>query len=149
MKTYYLAHPFSQRKSIRQFELYLETNYNINLDNPFYDNTQRNDMDKLDGMKEGSKEQREYFKNRDTTTLVGDDLTMIRKSDGIVAFVTITGLGTPMEIFFAAYILHIPVYIITSQYAYHPWIKKFATKIFSSWSEFELWIKKEHGERVE
>lgn len=149
MTTYYLAHPFSQRIALRCFEFYLEERYNINLHNPFYDNKQRNDMEKLDAMKEGSKEQREYFKTRDTTNLVDDDLTMIRKSDGIVAFVLVKSLGTPMEIFFAAYILRIPVYIVTDKYAYHPWIKKFATKIFSSKKEFEKWVKEEHGERIQ
>jgi nucleoside 2-deoxyribosyltransferase len=149
MKTFYLAHPFNQRKKIRDFELYLEANYNISLDNPFYDNTQRNDMQKLDAMGEGSKEQIEYFKTRDTTNLVEDDLRMIRKSDGLVAFLGEKRMiGTPMEIMYAARILRIPVYVITADYAYHPWIKKFATKIFCNAREFERWILSEFGERI-
>jgi hypothetical protein len=41
MKTLYLAHNFESRKTIRKWELKMEGRYNINLDNPFYDNPER------------------------------------------------------------------------------------------------------------
>lgn len=143
----YLAHNFELRKGIRKWELQIEGKYNINLTNPFYDGSQRSDMEKLDKMRDGSKEQREYFKTRDTTDLVERDLTKIRKSDGIVAFANVTRVGTPMEIFFAARILRIPVYIITKKYPFHPWIKKHATEIFRNRHDFELYVKKKFGVR--
>lgn len=146
-KILYLAHNFEQRKRIRKWELQVEGKYNINLDNPFYDNKQRTDMIKLDDMVEDSKEQREYFKKRDTTNLVEQDLEKIRKSDGLVAIANSVRIGTPMEIFYAARILRIPVYIITIKYPYHPWIKKHATEIFESRIKFEEFVKKEFGLR--
>ncbi len=147
MKILYLAHNFELRKGIRKWELKIEHKYNIKLDNPFYDAAQRTEMAILDTMVEGSKEQREYFKNRDTTSLVEDDLEKIRKSDGLVAFANQTRIGTPMEIFFAARILRIPVYIITKTYPYHPWIKKHATRVFKNRVEFERFVKENFGPR--
>lgn len=147
MKTLYLAHNFEIRKKIRKWELRIESKYNLNLDNPFYDTDQRTDMLELDQMKDGSKEQREYFKNRDTEELVDRDLEKIRKSDGLVAMANVTRIGTPMEIFFAARILHIPVFIITQKYIYHPWIKKYATKIFPHRRAFEEFVKDKYGLR--
>lgn len=152
MKTFYLAHSFTTRKTTRKWELKIESKYNINLDNPFYDTCQRTDMKELDKMKEGSKEQKEYFKQRDTTELVDRDLEKIRKSDGLAAFLKLNTtksslIGTPMEIFFAARILKIPVYVVTKKFVYHPWIKKFATQTFITKKDFEEYIKKEFGLR--
>lgn len=141
----YIAHHFAHRKLIRRWELKLESKYNLDLDNPFYDTEQRNDIIELDKMKEGSKEQVEYFKIRDTEALVDRDLTKIRKSDGLLAYIKSKSLGTPMEIFFAARILQIPVYVITHNYQYHPWIKKFATHIFPNRRAFEKFVKKNYG----
>jgi len=146
MKTFYLDHNFYDRKRFRKWELRIEAKYNINFDNPFYDND-RNDIRILDKLKDRSKEQKEYFKKRNTTEIVEDDLDMIRKSDGIITVLDSPSFGTSMEIFFAARILRIPVYIITKRFSYHPWIRKFATRIFSTRTEFELFIKKEFGLR--
>lgn len=148
MVKFYLAHHFGNRRLMRKWELRIEGKYNIILDNPFYDNEQRTEMLELDKMKDGSKEQMEYFKTRNTTKLVGDDLEKIRKSDGLLAYIAEKSLGTPMEIFFAARILQIPVYIITRKFAFHPWIKKFATKIFNNRAEFETFVSKEYGLRL-
>ncbi len=150
MKTFYLAHNFYDRKRFRKWELRIEAKYSINLDNPFYDND-RNDIRALDKFKDRSKEQKEYFKKRNTTEMiqkiVEGDLDMIRKSDGIITVLDSPSFGTPMEIFFAARVLKIPVYIITKKFAYHPWIRKFATRIFRTRIEFESFIKKEFGLR--
>lgn len=144
----YLAHNFETRKSIRKWELKIEGKYNINLDNPFYDND-RNDIKSLDKLRDSSIEQREFFKLRNTyemcNKIVDGDLEMIRKSDGILTILKSPSFGTPMEIFFASRILKIPVYVITNKYANHPWIKKFATKVFSSRKEFENWLLKYIG----
>lgn len=148
MKTLYLAHNFELRKTIRKWELRLEGKYDLNLDNPFYDNINRyKDMKVLDNYKDGGYEQKMYLKTRDFNSIVEDDLEKIRKSDGIVALANQTRIGTPMEIFFAARVLHIPVYVITKRYAFHPWIKKFATRVFSNRAEFERFVATEYGMR--
>lgn len=151
MKSFYIAHNFHTRKSVRKWQLKIESKYNINLDNPFYGNPKRTGlMQMIDGFKEGSKDQKEFLSNyykESNKQIVNDDLTMIRKSDGLVAVVNDTRIGTPMEIFYAGSILRIPVYIITHKHQEHPWIQKFATKIFTSRQAFEDFIKREFGLR--
>lgn len=147
----YLAHNFGSRKKMRKWELRLEREYYIILDNPFYD-SDRSDVENLDRMKDGSKEQRKYFESHLSTKhinrIVDGDLECIRKSDGIVAYVKGSiGIGTQMEIFFAARVLQIPVYIITKKWANHPWIQKYATEIFIYKKDFEKFIKNKYGLR--
>lgn len=150
MKILYLAHNFYDRKLMRKWELKLEGKYNISLDNPFYDND-RNDIKALDKLKDHSKEQNEYFKLRNTIDMVDKivdgDLVMIRKADGLVTVIKSASIGTSMEIFYASRILRVPVYVITKNYNFHPWIKKHATKIFRTRREFEKFVKEEYGER--
>jgi len=146
VKTLYIAHNFLTRKKIREWELKIEKKYNINLDNPFYDNPARiAEMLVLDKCKDMSRKQRDYLSSRDSNDIVNDDLDKIRKSDGLVTIITKASIGTSMEIIWAARILHIPVYIITTNYCYHPWIILHATKMFKNRKEFEAFIKKKYG----
>lgn len=150
MKTFYMAHNFYTRRTIRKWELMIEKKYNLNLDNPFYDTT-RNDVEQLDKLKDRSLEQKKWFSENNTPEhvelIVEEDLKMIRKSDGLVAEVNDTRIGTPMEIIMAYRIFKIPVYIITRKYNNHPWIKKHSTKIFRNRKEFEEFIQKKFGLR--
>lgn len=149
-ETLYLAHNFEIRKRIRKWELKIESKFNINLDNPFYDHD-RNDIKALDNLKDGSPEQDQYFKERNTDTMVDSivegDLELIRKSDGIITRIKSPSIGTSMEIIMAARIYSIPVYVITKKYAFHPWIKKHATMTFSSTLEFEKFVEKNWGRK--
>lgn len=144
MKVFYLAHNFYDRKSIRKWEIMIEGKYNISLDNPFYDND-RNDIKELDQLRDRSPEQRRYFKERNTPKMCFDivegDLEMIRKSDGLLTVIKNESIGTSMEIIMASRIYKIPVYVITTKVATHPWIRYFATEIFSSRKEFEEWLR--------
>lgn len=145
-KTFYLAHNFYDRKELREWELNIEKKHNINLDNPFYDND-RNDIKALDAMKDHSPEQAKYFRERNTPEMcegiVEGDLEMIRKADGLLTIIKSASIGTSMEIFFASRVLRIPVYVITENYRFHPWIQKFAARVFLSRYEFELWLNRE------
>jgi len=124
----------------------MEAKYNINIDNPFYDNPNRAaEMAVTDKMKDGSREQCEFLATRDENSIVDDDLEKIRKSDGIIAMANVTRIGTPMEIFFAGRILKIPVLVVTKNYANHPWIRKFATKTFPHRTALEKYIKEKYG----
>lgn len=146
MKTYYLAHNFYDRKQIREWELKIEKKYHINLDNPFYDND-RNDIKELDKLKDGSPEQLQYFKERNTPKMCYDivegDLEMIRKSDGLLTIIDNVSIGTSMEIIMASRIYKVPVFVITNIVESHPWIRYFATKIFKTKEEFENWCENE------
>jgi len=142
----YLAHNFLTRKTMRKWELRMEGKYNIVLDNPFYDNPERaSEMETLDDLREGSRKQRDYLSSRSSWDIVEDDLKKIRKSDGIVAFAHDVRIGTPMEIFYAARVLRIPVYVITKKWAIHPWIKEHATHVFSTRQSFEKFLKVHYG----
>jgi len=151
MKKFYIAHNFGNRQMIRKWELRMESKYNIILNNPFYDRV-RNDVQKLDELKDGSARQKLKIQSRDVDIIVDGDLDMIRKGDGLVAYLEpsknfSTMIGTPMEIFYAARVLHIPVYVITKKFSYHPWIRKYATQIFPHRTAFERFIKEEFGLR--
>ena len=148
MKIFYLAHNFEGRKKVRLWELKMEGKYNINLDNPFYDNPERaKDMQVIDSFRDGSKEQKEFMSTRSDRSIVEDDLDKIRKSDGVLAIAEVTRIGTPMEIFFGSRILRIPVFIITKRYAKHPWITLHATKIFTNLTQFERYVEDTFGRK--
>jgi nucleoside 2-deoxyribosyltransferase len=148
MKTFYLAHNFESRKAIREWELKMEGKYNINFDNPFYDNPERRkDILVIDSFKDGCAAQREFMATRSDKSIVDDDLDKIRKSDGILAIAESTRIGTPMEIFFGGRILRIPVFIITKKYANHPWITRHATEIFKTLKQFEMYINDTWGRK--
>jgi len=139
----YIAHNFYSRQKIRKIELKLEAEFNLQLDNPFYDND-RNDIKSLDKLPEGGKEQKKYFMERNTEemceAIVEGDLDMIRKSDGLFTIITAASIGTSMEIIWAARVLRMPVYIVTKNYYYHPWIQKHATKRFKTLQEFKQFL---------
>ena len=146
MKKYYLAHNFLTRKLRRKWELKIEAKYNIILDNPFYDNPHRaREMSILDGYRDGSVEQNIYLSNRNEHSIVDDGLEKIRKSDGIIALANDVRVGTLMEIFYASYILRLPVFVLTRKYYNHPWIKKFATMRFRTMKELEEFIGERFG----
>jgi len=143
MITLYLAHNFLTRKKVRKWELRIEKKYNVNLDNPFYDNPARaEEMLILDSYVDCSRKQRSYLSTRSSYSIVEDDLEKIRKSDGIVAILNDVRIGTPMEVFYASRVLRLPVYVVTRKYAAHPWVVELATKIFTNKKELERYLAK-------
>jgi len=141
MKKYYLAHQFKYRFFVREQELRLEKEYNIILDNPFYDAAKRQDIEIAD---KGIKRK---FSKIDCDEIVGNDLSMIDNADGIVSIIIDDeSLGSYMEIFYCSHDLYKPVYLIcpVDKIRNHIWIRKFATKRFKNITDFEKWlIKKE------
>lgn len=110
----YVAHKFETRHEVRKLELELEKNYNLKLENPFYDTT-RNDIEELDKIdlildeKEKAAAFKEYYKNRNTDTksmdIVSGDLQMVAGCQGVIAFMESTNVGTPMEVFFNGFVM--------------------------------------------
>lgn len=76
---------------------------------------------------------------------MNEDLTLIRQSDGLVAFFDDPTIGTCQEIFAAAYLYNMPVYVITSKYRYHAWLRALVAlsggKIFDNMIEFTKWLE--------
>lgn len=139
----YLAHHLTKRKEIREWELDFEKKYGIQLINPFYDTENRKDIKMIDQMRDGSQKQLNYLKTRsdaDCNWVVELDLSLIRKSDGILAFVE-KSIGTSMEIIMAYRVFKIPVYVITHEHAHHAWIRSNSTEIFKDKEEFEKWVE--------
>jgi len=141
----YLAHSFDFRFKAREWELEFEKRTKINLINPFYD-TQRTDVEKIDAGRA------ERYKELIPKELVERDLSIIKKSDGLVGLITgDLSYGTIMEIVYSKVLEDInkkknkefthPNYlIITNKHENHPWLKYHATEIFTSLDDFENWI---------
>ena len=137
----------SKRKQIRRWQLSIESKYDIKFINPFYNNQyERAEIEKLDKMRT-KKEKREFQKSWDVETckkIVDIDLSLVRKSDGVVSYFQTPTIGTCQEIFAAAYIYRIPVYIIAGDMRFHPWLIALANisggKVFKNKSEFKKHI---------
>jgi len=138
----YLAHPGPDRHWVRELELQMEKELNIELINPFYDRTERNDIKKIDAGKMSL-----YSGRLDAKGIVEGDLAAVREAEGVLAFLTESLLlGTAMEIFFNAYVLHKPTYLIISrkEWTHHPWLEYLATKRFNSVDEFKAYWRRKH-----
>ena len=147
----YLAHSYEDRFKVRKIEESLEKQYNIELHNPFYD-VERDEMKELDKV---GKTREEAYKSvmpawtiEKCNEIVSRDLDAIQKCDGILTFITPSiAIGTPMEIFFCAYCLGLPVYIITETQYNHPWLRAMIDhsggRRFKTICEFKLWLELE------
>jgi len=149
MKSYYLAHSFILRNLIRKWQLMIEEKYNINLVNPFYRN--KWEMEQIKKMEKLPEEQHDKglpeWSILDCLRIMEEDLNLIRQSDGVVALFDAPTIGTCQEIFAAAYLYRIPVYVITSKYYTHPWIRALVAmsngEIFKNMFEFSKWLDEE------
>ena len=81
---------------------------------------------------------------KDCQTIVERDLALIRKSDGVVAFVT-GSIGTSMEVIMAFRVFGLPVYVISDKYYMHAWIQVNSTKVFKDKEQFEEFICKKYS----
>jgi len=132
----YLAHPLGSRHEIRKWEKQLERKYKINLHNPFYDN-KREDINYLD---RGMIEPYSVERIRKSKEIVKADLDAIFKSDALIAILPYPSIGVSMEIFYAATVCDIPVFILTSIRG-HPWLNAMG-KIYRTRKGIENAIKR-------
>lgn len=143
----YIAHNFNDRFKIRKFEKAIESKYNVELFNPFYD-TDRDDvrdLDKLGNTRTDLRSKMKLYTPSQCAELVERDLREIRHSDGILTVINHASFGTAMEIITAAYFYRIPVYIITKNYASHPWLRYLVDvsdgMMFPNKTAFKQWLK--------
>ena len=127
MKSMYLAHPFDARHWVRKWELAFEKETGLTLNNPFYDQPNRADVEKIDAGRA------ERYAELIASDLVRKDLRFILASDGVLAIIDgSTSYGTLMEIVYA-HLYGLPVYLIISNGHHdHPWLKYHSDKIFRS-----------------
>lgn len=128
----YLAHPFDSRSMMRKWELEFEKRTGIDLLNPFYDAEGRTGIEKCDAGRQ------ERYEQVDPTEIVSRDILLIQQCDGIVAVVDgALSYGTIMEIVWA-YVHHKPIYlIVTNGHHQHPWLVAHATKVYTSFEDFD------------
>lgn len=136
MRKYYLAHPFDARARIRRWELELEQSGLVEFLNPFYDATDRTDVEEIDAGRA------ERYEKLIPEELVERDLRHIAAADGTVAIIDgSVSYGTIMEIVYTHAMYNKPVYIIcTNGHHGHPWLQYHAKKVFESPREFEQWL---------
>jgi len=124
---FYLAHPFDARKWVRKWELEIEAAGNVELLNPFYDQPNRTDVERIDA----GRAQR--YEELIASDLVRKDLAYMLLADGLVGLVTgDLSYGTIMEIVYAN-IFDLPVYLaVTNGEEKHPWLRQHSDVIFTS-----------------
>jgi len=134
----YIAHTFSLRHYIKDEVIPKLIELNIEPLNPFYKsngNPSRIEVKIADEMNDKGidpRQAKEWMlkvksKNR---WIVKHDISMIDKSDIVIAFMDNWSGGTTCEIFYMGVIKDRPVYLVTSKYpdiALHPWMV-YATK---------------------
>lgn len=152
----YLAHNFNDRLEIRQLELGLERDLGIELFNPFYDDSSRQEeMAFLD--KRGTNDiarmkqlQSELFENRwnsdedSSELLVRRDLTHLAAQKGLLTICKTPSFGTAIELCNAKLMCK-PIYFVGEPYCNHPWIKVYATKRFKDLDEFKQYVIEENA----
>ncbi|MDO8517416.1 MAG: hypothetical protein Q7S33_04820 [Nanoarchaeota archaeon] len=134
---YYLAHPFDSRKQIRDWELGFEKRTGISLLNPFYDDSRRTDVEKIDAGRN------ERYEKLDEKELVERDIGHIKQKSvkGIIAFVNgDLSYGTIQEMVYAKSYNKLVYSVISNGHENHPWLKYHSTKIFKSKDELETFL---------
>lgn len=150
MKSYYLAHSVSLIVPTRKWQLQIEGKYDVTFINPFYNNPSERAEDLIEALK-SKKAFKEYMDNLTSaqcTYIMKRDLELIRHSDGIVAYFDRITIGTTLEMFYAAYLLRIPLYVITQKHGNHPWLRVLATKIFKTRTEFKEYLDDKNLRKV-
>lgn len=144
---FYLAHPFPDRHLIRdKIEPLIEKETGLDLINPFYDERyEREDVTKVDaGMQHASDQ------SLNPQKIVDGDLANVKRASGVIAIVSPNiSVGTFMELFYSAYVLHGDCYVIclegvTERQSQHPWLRYMTNEhIFKSPEEFIKYWKEE------
>ena len=131
----YLCHPFDSRKWVREWELGIEKKLGITILNPFYDTGRQNAKD-IDAGRLARYE-------IEPKKIVEVDIDLIKKSKGLVAFITgDLSYGTIQEMVYGK-LYKKPVYsIVTNKHEKHPWLQYHSTKVFTELSDLEKFLSK-------
>ena len=121
---FYIAHKITTRHSIRDDIIPFLHECGIETVNPFYnpDGTTRKDRPEIKSIDGGRLEEYGITRKVQSRDIVERDLEKIRKSDGIIAFIEESSIGTAMEIFYCARWCKKPVFVVTTSYSGHPWL---------------------------
>jgi len=146
-KAIYLAHPFNSRKEIRSWEKKILKEYpEIKFINPFYNkkSIEKFNLNDVSGEEYYKKLGKDFFYQ-----IVENDLDLIGSSDMVLAIVNRSlSYGTIMEMVYAHLHCKELFIICTNGHYNHPWFRYHATKIFKSFEEFEIWLKKHSSQKI-
>lgn len=86
-----------------------------------------------------------WAKGESVQDLVAGDMSDIENSEFIISHIPLdTAMaGTPMEIFYASYVLKIPVYTFPKNPS--PWYMRWSTKSFNTLEELLEYVKENYG----
>lgn len=136
----YLAHPLEKRKWIREVELKIEEDTEVELLNPFYD-IGRDDIYRMDrGEIERSSSDFDYI------SIVERDLEALHSCNGVIAYIEeeIFSLGTLFETWDALLTGGKPIYVVSPDCLMHPWIRYILNRSkgrgFKSWEDFREFL---------
>lgn len=144
----YLSHPILMRTEVRQWELYIEGKYNINLLNPFYEKSQL----ETKIIRTLDKEGEFNYSKKISDEIVMKDEHLIKNADGLLSMMgDALAIGTPMELYFSYRVCHKPTFVIApnavitkdgkwSPVGNHPWVQAHTDKWFSNKELFEKFI---------
>jgi len=123
---FYLAHPFPERASIREWELELEKKLDIDLYNPFFDGWESTTVEEYNNKAKSTEEFSKFIREH-SSRIVTSDLDAIEKADGMIAYLPYPSIGVSMEVFYCGWILKNPTLIYQPSYIYgkyerHPWL---------------------------
>lgn len=139
MLSFYIAHPFDSRYGIKDWINELEKNdKKILFINPFFP---KRDTEKYNV---NSKSCDEYYKMLNNKEIVEGDLKLIAQCDGVICIIDgAKSYGTIQEMVYA-FILRKKIFTIcTNGNHNHPWLSYHSDKVFTSFKEFEEFIKNE------
>jgi nucleoside 2-deoxyribosyltransferase len=136
----YLAHSFERRHEFRVLELDLESKYNLNLHNPFFDEMTRKDR-RIILAKTNAPAKAFKRTQADCEQLVYRDLNNIDKRDGLLTIIHEPSLGTAFEISHAHKTGKL-VFVISEKYSDHAWVRVYADYRFKTMDEFVKWLDK-------
>lgn len=142
MRTFYYANQFVHRLKALAIQKDLEFYHGLHLINPFYDN-QRDDITVCDALKDAGKQDYPRYSDEKCLDVVLSDLQEISCSDGIVCILyDRVVLGSFMELFYASYVLKLPVYLICYDESIreHLWIRALCWKIFPDIESFKEYV---------
>jgi len=131
----YFAHSLNHRKEYREIELDLESKYDVELINPFYDR----DRDDIENIDNGNTTRWE-LPLENCKNIVSRDLASVKESDGFFTIINKPSIGTTLEMGYAKQ-LGKPIVVVSEIYKDHPWIRVYADHKFANIDEFEDWLK--------
>lgn len=140
----YFAHNFDKRKEYRKLELELEKKLDIELFNPFYDDSTRTEeMRALDTGERGRGEK------VSSELIVSRDLKNLASCDGLFTIIENPSIGTTLEIANAKLMCKKYIVVVSEKYWNHLWLQEYATHRFDNLGDFAWFIYHEKEKQNE